>query len=240
MVTPMMGNSFKNLLKGVSLIAICAVMASCATMPDLGKLASISPYNFDFTPNRSDVRVAGYILSELDSVEVRPGNTLQMFGGGKAILGTYKTTQITGEFTTTPVRGNGIRFILRSNADTLNHPTALRFEYTPTGSTVFNGNTVLLKNDTVRAIPGRTEMIRITNDGHLCRIVVGCETIFTQKIESALTEYITVEALPDSEVILSDIEFFRLFPERNIVSSEISEEEAEWSLLKTILRLIGL
>ncbi|MES2766729.1 MAG: hypothetical protein V4642_12715 [Bacteroidota bacterium] len=217
-----MKRSFKNSL--VFLVVLCTSVAlqSCYISPVMSYLTEgMSPYTFILNKN-TDLPIGGYILSNLDSVDVISDNSLKL-SGGKVILGAYYLTQFAAEFHTKITRGEGVRFILRSNGDSVNHLSALRFEYTVNGCRVLQGDSVLLKTTTLRANLNSLEKIRITNYGDLCRIEVGCDRIFERRISTPSTESVTIEALPDSEIILTNIDLERTRPARYTVSLPDSE-----------------
>lgn len=210
--------SFKDFFTFVIPAVLCTALSSCY-IPNLS-LSFItdasSPYTFTLNKN-TDIPIGGYILSNLDSTDIISDNSLKLSGDGKVILGAYYLTQFAAEFHTKITRGEGVRFILRSNTDSLHHLSALRFEYTTSGYRVLQGDSILLKTSVLRTNLNSLEKIRITNYGDLLRIEVGCDRIFERRISTPSTEYITMQAFPNSEVLLSNIDFERTRLARNTV-----------------------
>jgi hypothetical protein len=209
---------FKKFVPGIA----CAIFLSSCYVPDMSFITDLSsPYIFTLNKN-SDMRLGGYILSNLDSVDIISDKSLKLFGGGKIILGTYRQTQFTAEFHTKVLRGDGMRFILRSNPDTNNHANALKFEYTRSGSRLLKGATELLKNSTAVQL-NSPEKVRITHYADMLRVEIGCERIFETRVSDPATEYITIESLPGTEVLFSDIIFDRTLPSKYFIAMPNAE-----------------
>ncbi|HYF04326.1 MAG TPA: hypothetical protein VEC36_13165 [Patescibacteria group bacterium] len=207
----------KRSLQNILITSFCAMFISSCYVPDMSFITDLSsPYIFTLNKN-SDMRLGGYILSDLDSVDIISDKSVKLFGGGKIILGTYRQTQFTAELHTSVLRGDGLRFILRSNPDINNHAKALQFDYTRGGSRLFKGKTQLLESNVAVRL-NAPEKIRITHYADMLRVEIGCDRVFETRVSDPATEYITIESLPGTEVLFSSIILERTLPSKYFIA----------------------
>jgi len=178
-------------MKKISIISILIIIFSSGCTPDR------------FVLNRAqDYPILGYIMTGLDDVRVVNDNSLFLYPSGRVSLSTTGMTQFIGNFSVELRKGNGVRFYFRTVSSQFDRQPFISLEYTTKGCIVNDNNTSKTLIDSVAASIHKPELIKVVNDGKFIRIFVGCAEIYNKATTLPATEYIIVEAMPQSEVFL--------------------------------------
>ncbi len=179
-------------------------------------LTSCFPDRFWLNQNQ-DFPLICLKLNDIDSVKKIHSNEIMIYGGGVAALKSDDLTQLAADFTTKILYGSGVTFLFRTVSDKYENKPAIRFDFTESGSTVFENDSQLVYVDSVRVKPGKDSRIIIRNDAQTFTITVDCDTVIKSRTFLPATEYVILKSYKGSKVNVSGISF---------------SEEYEWTQLK--------
>jgi hypothetical protein len=158
--------------------------------------------------------ISCFITGKIDNVEKLADNAIKIKDGGRVSLRRYGMTQFTGDFTVELIKGEGIRFYLRSADNNFsNHPT-ICFEYLNKKCIFRENNKVLFETDTLFAEYNRQSRIKILDDGKKLKLSIDCADINFENISIPSTEYIIIESAGGGEAIISGLDMIYLYEEK--------------------------
>ena len=166
------------------------------------------PYLFILNEEIQDVTpIYGKIMSHLSSVEVTGINEIEVYPGGRFALASAMMTHLNADFTVEIMEGEGLRFAFRSASHNYDiHPKVV-FDYTTSGCTVKENNTILTTVDSIKADLNKRFRVKIDNNGSFFNITVDCDTVYKGHTSIPMSEYVVVETLESSAARLSGINF---------------------------------
>ncbi len=147
------------------------------------------------------------IIGKLNAVDPAAGNAFIIYEKGAAALRSPGLTQFVADFTVSLHRGEGFRFIFRTNVKDLGQHPAIVFDYTSEGSFVRENRVPVAADENIKAGIRKPVRIQLTNDGKEVKISVDCQTIYYSHTQLKATEYVVIESLNESAGVISGIEF---------------------------------
>ena len=153
------------------------------------------------------VRCSGKILSPLETVFVNYENGYVMGETGKVALSVPRITDFRLLMNATVQQGDGVRIVLRKTIHQEMQLPGVTLDYTTKGVIIKDGERIVMQTDTIKAIPGTDELIKIDSEGKTIRIEIGCSKPCIFTTESLGTEYVITSSLPGSRVALNGLEF---------------------------------
>jgi hypothetical protein len=176
----------------ISITVAALMLASCS--PDL------------FTLNkRNNQYIGGLIMSDLDDVDIINDNSLMLYDGGAVAMGRSELTNLTADFTVDVMKGEGLRFAIRSVSDHFDKQPAIYFDYSTEGSSVIEKGKEKILLHNIKAKINQPTRIIFKNDCSYYSIIVDCDTVYTGRTWLPNTEYVIIKTLPKSDVLLSGI-----------------------------------
>lgn len=172
-------------------------------------ITGCSPDTFLLNIN-SDKILFGKILSAYGTVDVPSGNSVLLRTGGVAAIRRYTLTQHEAQFSVNLKQGSGIRFSFRTSEHNRENHDAIIFDYTENGCEIYENGRNLLKIDTISAKHNVPALIKIKNDGKYVKVSVDCADIYFSATNITSTEWIILEALEKSEILVYGIEYSEL------------------------------
>ena len=130
--------------------------------------------------------------------------------GGAAAIRCYTLTQFESEFTVKLLKGKGIRFDIRNVPYNRAANKSLKFDYTASGCKIAESGAQELSIDSVTAIHDTPALIKIKNDGKYVKVSVDCADIYFSATDLLSTEWIILEALEKSEILVYGIKYSEL------------------------------
>jgi hypothetical protein len=175
-------------------------------------LISCTPDKFTLN-NKSEYRIEGLIMSNLDCVEVDKDNAIMLHPGGRAALRTFDLTQLLADFSVNIYSGQGIRFAIRTVSKYYPNSPSLVFDYSLSGCKIIENDKIIGFNDSVKVKFKEPARIIIKNDGEFYSIKVDCKEVFKGFTKIPSTEYIILETLMESEAYVYGIKFANVIKE---------------------------
>lgn len=169
-------------------------------------LSSCNPTMFVLN-SRGEHIISGEILSSVESLEVTGDKQLTMYPGGKVALRVPLITLMIAEFTADIQQGEGLKFFMRTVVNDFEKIGNIEFDYTTKGSKVFENGRVIGMADSVAAKANQPRKIVIKNDGPVFCILADCDTVYSGRTNLNCTEFIIIEAFPDTKARLYGINF---------------------------------
>lgn len=156
------------------------------------------------------VKCSGKILSPLETVYVNYENGYVMGETGKVSISVPRVTDYRLLMNAIVQQGEGVRIILRKTIHEEQKQAGITLDYTTKGITIRDGERLVMQTDTIKAIQGNEELIKIDSEGKTIRIEIGCSKPCIFTTESLGTEYVLTSTLPGSRVALNGLEFIPL------------------------------
>lgn len=152
-----------------------------------------------------DYEVEGIALDNWRNVQ-RNGDFIRIKPGGRLALRTEDYTQFLVQYDMAILSGSGANFYLRTVAHQFDTTKGIRFHYAVDGCTLRTeqGKTIPLEFNA----DTEEQAIRLLSEADQIEISVGCDRIYDGPSHLEGTEYIIVEALPDSEIEFRAINYF--------------------------------
>ncbi|MGB9852343.1 MAG: hypothetical protein ACPLPX_05705 [Candidatus Kapaibacteriota bacterium] len=151
-------------------------------------------------------QILGEKFGNPDSVVV-VDNTLIIAPGNKVSLRVEGLNAMDADFYVRVPYGDGIRFYFRAPGKDFDIYSKLIFEYTRSGSKLFEDNKLIVNVDSVKLENNRQSRVFIQNEGNIVHVIVGIDTVFQGRTKLPLSEYIYIEPI-NSKVIVDDVYFF--------------------------------
>ena len=196
-----------------SILQRCTIILSFAS---LFSLNGCMEYVEGFLPPAPDVfewrsgffvRCNGKILSPLETVLINYENGYVMGEKGKVALSVPRVTDFRLLMNAMVQQGDGVRIVLRKTIHQELQLPGVTLDYTTKGITIKDGERIVMQTDTIKAVPGTDELIKIDSEGKTIRIEIGCSKPCIFTTESLGTEYVITSSLPGSRVALTGLEF---------------------------------
>ena len=156
------------------------------------------------------VRCIGKVLSPLESVIINYENGYVMDHRGKVALSVPRITDFRLLMNATVLKGSGVRIVLRKTVHQEEYLPGVTLDYTTSGIVIKDGDRVIMQTDTIKAVLGSDELIKIDSEGKTMRIEIGCSKPCIFTTENLGTEYVLTSSLPGSGVAVNGLEFIPL------------------------------
>ncbi len=169
-------------------------------------IVSCNPTEF-FLNVRSDLIISGENLSTIESLEVTGDKQLILYPGGKVSLRVPLVSLMTAEFTVNLQQGEGLKFFFRTVVNDFDKQGRIEFDYTANGSKVYENGKIIGVADSITAKHNQPKKIVIKNDGPVFCILADCDTVMSGRTKLNCTEFIIIEAFPNSSAKLYGINF---------------------------------
>lgn len=151
--------------------------------------------------------ISGYIMNNLDGVEIVADNAIELFDGAIVSLRSLSLTQFSADFTMKLKSGKGLRFALRSTTNNYPKHPSITFDFTTEGYSISHNGNLVKQGNALKAQYNTPTKIIFENDGDLLKIKVDCEIVFWGKTKLPATEHIIIECLEDTYARLYGIDF---------------------------------
>ncbi len=155
----------------------------------------------------SEYLILGENLSTIESLDVTGLNHLTLRPGARIALRTLLVSQLLADFSVNIQEGEGLKFYFRTVVNDFDTHPRMEFDYTTHGCTVKENDKVLRTFNSLIIENKSDKRIKIKNDGALVTITVDCDTIYYGSTALNSTEYIIIEALPNTTARLYGIYF---------------------------------
>jgi hypothetical protein len=149
----------------------------------------------------------GQVLSPLKTVDIVYENGYVLKEDGRVALSVPRITDYRLLMNATVLKGDGLRVILRKTINGDSTLPGITFDYTQKGIIIRDGERIVMQTDTIKAVPGVEELIKIDSEGKTIRIEIGCAKPCIFTTESLGTEFVFTNSLPDSKVAVNGLEF---------------------------------
>ncbi|MFM6955390.1 MAG: hypothetical protein ACO3GR_05535 [Candidatus Kapaibacteriota bacterium] len=153
------------------------------------------------------VRCLGQVLSPLGSVDIVYENGYVLKEDGKVAVSVPRITDFRLLMNASVLKGDGLRVILRKTVKGDSTLPGITFDYTQKGILIRDGERIIMQTDTIKAIQGVEELIKIDSEGKTIRIEIGCAKPCIFTTESLGTEFVITHSLPYSRVAVNGLEF---------------------------------
>jgi hypothetical protein len=153
------------------------------------------------------VRCLGQILSPLETVDIIYENGYMLKDEGRVALSVPRITDFRLLMNATVINGVGLRVILRKTIKGDSTLPGIIFDYTLKGISIRDGERIVMQTDTIKALPGVEELIKIDSEGKTIRIEIGCAKPCIFTTEQLGTEFVFTHSLPNSKVSVNGLEF---------------------------------
>lgn len=153
------------------------------------------------------VRCLGQILSPLETVDITYENGYILKNEGNVALSVPRITDFRLLMNATVLKGDGLRVILRKTIKGDATLPGIIFDYTQSGVIIRDGDRIVMQTDTIKAMPGVEELIKIDSEGKTIRIEIGCAKPCIFTTENLGTEYVFTSSLPQSTIAVNGLEF---------------------------------
>lgn len=152
-----------------------------------------------------DYQVDGIALDNWRNVQ-RNGDFIRIKPGGRLALRTEDYTQFLVQFDMAILAGTGANFYLRTVSHEFDPSSGILFRYAVDGCAVRTeeGDTIPLEFNA----DSEEQAIKILSEADRLEFSVGCDPIYDGHSNLEGTEYIIIEAMPDSEIELRAINYF--------------------------------
>lgn len=170
------------------------------------------PDSFTLHKNKHDVnskirQINGLIMSDLDSFEQLNDNSILLKENSIIAMQVSNITQLRAQFLVELIKGNGLTFNLHTVSNWFDIHHKISFRYYTNELSVWKDTISLYNNFSKPFETNQKEWIVFENYGKYFKIIIGCDTIFNQKINSVATEYVIIETGKNTEVKLESILF---------------------------------
>lgn len=152
----------------------------------------------------------GKILTGYGTAETTSGNSILLRSGGITAIRRYSLTQYTAHFTTEIKKGDGLVFHFRTAPNNFESQKSIKFEFSTDGCKITESGSESIFIDSVKAKRNIPYLIKIFNDGKFAKVSVDCADIHFSATNIPSTEWVLIEALKDSEILLYGIEYLPL------------------------------
>jgi len=156
------------------------------------------------------VRCLGQVLSPLGSVDIVYENGYVLKEDGKVAVSVPRITDFRLLMNASVLKGDGLRVILRKTVKGDSTLPGITFDYTQKGILIRDGERIIMQTDTIKAIQGVEELIKIDSEGKTIRIEIGCAKPCIFTTESLGTEFVITHSLPYSRVAVNGLEFLSM------------------------------
>ena len=153
------------------------------------------------------VRCLGQVLSPLGSVDIVYENGYVLKEDARVALSVPRITDFRLLMNASVLKGDGLRVILRKTIKGDSTLPGIVFDYTSKGVLIRDGERIIMQTDTIKAVPGAEELIKIDSEGKTIRIEIGCSKPCIFTTESLGTEFVFTNSLPNSRVSVNGLEF---------------------------------
>lgn len=153
------------------------------------------------------VRCLGQVLSPLGSVDIVYENGYVLKEDGKVAVSVPRITDFRLLMNASVLKGDGLRVILRKTVKGDSTLPGITFDYTQKGILIRDGERIIMQTDTIKAVQGVEELIKIDSEGKTIRIEIGCAKPCIFTTESLGTEFVITHSLPYSRVAVNGLEF---------------------------------
>ena len=196
----------KNIVR-VYLIGFTASMVLLSgCMEYLDSLLPPAPDSFEWRSGYF-VRCLGQVLSPLETVDIVYENGYVLKEDGRVALSVPRITDFRLLMNASVIKGDGLRVILRKTIKGDSTLPGITFDYTQKGVLIRDGERIVMQTDTIKAVPGVEELIKIDSEGKTIRIEIGCAKPCIFTTESLGTEFVFTNSLPNSKVAVNGLEF---------------------------------
>ncbi len=179
--------------------AVVAAALAATTM-----LFGCSYERIDLRPSNGD-QYDGTVLSHYDDVEVVDGG-VRLKPGARFAIRTERETQTIAQLEVEVVDGDGMVAYLRTVPHDFDTTHGIAFRYATSGCSI------RLDDSTLIPLGYRAEReshtLQLYNEASLTAISVGCDDVFEANVDLPNTEYVILQTLPGSTVILRSVMFF--------------------------------
>ena len=167
---------------------------------------ALIPYSETYLLNRTDIYpLEGYIISKPYTVEkTKYTDEVIIHDNGITAIKKNELTIYSFDATVKIKEGTGIRFYLRSTYTNFKNNPVIHFDYTNTGTKVYEYNNLLAVVDSIKLDYSNPSRIRIKQDAKYYEILVDCDTLYKGLSGKPGTEYIIMQTL-NSEALVSGI-----------------------------------
>ncbi|MBM2816198.1 MAG: hypothetical protein HW421_2960 [Ignavibacteria bacterium] len=169
-------------------------------------LTSCSPDTFRMNSN-SSYELQGFIMTGMDKVQVKGSNSMVLQDKARVSLRSLQLTQIMADFTITVSEGTGLKFYFNTAVNNFDKHPFIAFEFSTDGYSLSENEKILAKSDSIKAELGKPVRIKLINDGKFIKVYADCAEIFKGRIKLPASEFVIVETLPDSKVIVNAVDF---------------------------------
>jgi len=193
----------------VRLIISClsvSILLLNGCMEYLDSLLPPSPDSFEWRSGFF-VRCLGQVLSPLGSVDIVYENGYVLKEDGKVAVSVPRITDFRLLMNASVLKGDGLRVILRKTVKGDSTLPGITFDYTQKGILIRDGERIIMQTDTIKAVQGVEELIKIDSEGKTIRIEIGCAKPCIFTTESLGTEFVITHSLPYSRVAVNGLEF---------------------------------
>lgn len=199
-----------NIIVIISTILVIILLNSCH--PDFFRMNKTDQYP-----------LFAFKMNSIDSVEKIAENSIRIYDGGRAAIGSNALTQLQSDMTVKVEKGSGLRIVIRSAVNNFENHQYLAFDFSDKGSVISENGKVLVSTDSINATPQENYRVVIENDGAFVSIRVDCDEVFHGKTKIPASEYIILETLPGSQVRVSGINFANVLEDNKFFTNSITE-----------------
>jgi hypothetical protein len=156
----------------------------------------------------TDYLVEGYILKNVDSVEVKLDNTMELSSGSMVALRTFGITETHFDMTTELLEGEGAEFYFRTAIDKFDVHPALKFKLSSSGCNFYENNNLLGIIDSIKFDPKNNGRLHIRNNGNKYLVTYNCDTLKYGSTSIENSEFLIIKPLPGSKIRIKTFDVF--------------------------------
>ena len=152
-----------------------------------------------------DYQLEGIAISDWRDVEAN-GDFIRIQPGGRFAIRSEDYTQFLAQFDVVILSGTGVNFYMRTVSHKFDPSQGILFRYAVDGCMVRteNGETIPLEFNA----DTEEETLKLLCEAEQVEVSVGCERVYEGASFLEGTEYVILEALPDSEIELRAINYY--------------------------------
>lgn len=152
-----------------------------------------------------DYDVEGTAISNWRDVQA-VGDFIRIKPGGRFAIKSAEYTQFLAQFDVRILSGTGANFYMRTVSHKFDPARGIMFRYAVDGCTVRteDGRTIQLEYNA----DTEEETVKMLCEAEQVEFSIGCDRVYEGSSNLEATEYVIVEALPDSEIELRAINYF--------------------------------
>ena len=152
-----------------------------------------------------DYEVEGTAISNWRDVQIN-GDFIRIKPGGRFAIKSEEYTQFLAQFDIRILSGTGANFYMRTVSHKFDTATGILFRYAVDGCMVRteDGTIIPLEYNA----DTEEETVKMLCEAEQVEFSVGCDRVYEGSSNLEATEYVIVEALPDSEIELRAINYF--------------------------------